>query len=78
MPSSSTTDCSTMTTAASSQPAGSDSANGNTTKELRVPRLKANVRPWSAGSYIQRASSLASTAAASRKTTNTGTTVLNS
>lgn len=48
MPIDSTLDCTTMKTAASYQPAGSIKARGNTKNELRVPMLKASVRPCSA------------------------------
>lgn len=34
-----------MTTTATSQPAGKARASGSTTKELRVAKLKATVRP---------------------------------
>src|SRR3990167_4375609 len=37
MPKSSTSDCTTMTTAATSQPVGSNKAKGRTTNEFRVP-----------------------------------------
>ena len=50
IPSSSTSDCKTITTTAALQASGKESASGSMTKELRVPRLKVSVRPVAAGS----------------------------
>src|SRR5690625_414217 len=74
MPSNSTRDCITTTRAASSQPAGSASATGSTTNELRVASVNASVRPAGADNPTTAVLTFASSNAPTRNAVTTAST----